>query len=438
MVPPTGPEGKESMVLVHLIAASALVLGTLGVDHGPTGVSHWEVIDRIILRGNERTKDFVILRELRYEPGDELSEEMLSEGSNHLLNTGLFADVNYRLVQNEDPSFVAVELEVLERPSWYLLPSLDWDPDRGRDDWREGISVGLSGKNVNFRGEAQTLAGNACVGAEEAVELSWDTPWVGSTRTSLSLKAGWEETRDPFYAREETIARGGLGLTRWITEHHSVGLDAGIEDRHRRPNDGSSEEEEDALFFTPSVRFGYDSRDLRVSPSAGSLLELSATQSRDWATGDYASTTYALDARHFRRIWGPQTLAIGLTSKLSRGTMPEYLELRVGGVNTIRGWPQGVSQGIHSVVGTVEYRIPLVEKQQLPLPYFGLCDFSVASALFADAGMTWSQRPSQEHFLTGFGLGIRIFVPFADVIRLDYAWNSEFDGRWQIEKDVKL
>jgi outer membrane protein insertion porin family len=425
-------------VITQIVLVPLLTAAVGGMTDEPAAVSSGEVIDSIILRGNEKTKDFVILRELLYEPGDAVSEEDLREGANRLLNTGLFADVDCRLLHQEDPGALAVELEVMERPSWYVLPTLDWDPDLGENDWTRGVSFGISGRESNFRGEAQMLEGDVMLGAKESGTLAWTTPWLGEARTSLSLSASWEERRDPFYSKDQTVGRTDLGMTRRLTRHHEIGLGAAFEDIYRRPRENSQEGEEDALFATSSIHFGYDSRDLHISPRSGSLLRLSVARSRDWETGDYHFTSYSVDLRHFRNPVQEQTIALGLAATVTRGLMPEYKEVRVGGVNTVRGYAQGISHGLHSLVGTIEYRVPLVSKRSYDLPRIGHCDLSAATALFVDAGMTWSDSPFEEHLLFGVGVGSRLFVPFTDVIRLDYAWNRDLEGRWQFETNVKL
>lgn len=425
-------------MITQIILVPLMTAAVGGMAEQPAAVSSGEVIDSIILRGNEKTRNFVILRELLYEPGDAVSEERLREGRNRLLNTGLFADVDCRLLSQEDPTALAVELEVIERPSWYVLPSLDWDPDLGEDDWTRGVSFGIAGKESNFRGEAQLLEGDVMLGAKESAMLAWTTPWLGEARTSLSLSASREEREDPFYPKDQTAGRAALGMTRRLTKHHEIGFAATFEDIARRPQENSPEDEEDALFATPSIHFGYDSRDLHISPASGSLLRLSVAQSRDWKTGGYHYTSYSVDLRHFRNSLREQTIALGLAATMTRGLIPEYKEVRVGGVNTVRGYAQGISHGLHSLVGTIEYRVPLVRKRSFDLTRIGHCDLSAATALFADAGMTWSDTPFEEHLLFGFGVGGRLFIPFAEVIRLDYAWNRDLEGRWQIETNVKL
>ena len=50
-------------------------------------------IESIIVQGNEKTKDFVIYRELPFETGDVFSKQKIMEGLQNLYNTGLFSSV---------------------------------------------------------------------------------------------------------------------------------------------------------------------------------------------------------------------------------------------------------------------------------------------------------------------------------------------------------
>ena len=51
-------------------------------------------------------------------------------------------------------------------------------------------------------------------------------------------------------------------------------------------------------------------------------------------------------------------------------------------------------------------------------------------ALFADAGKAWGnkQDPGSDKFLSGYGLGLRLLMPFVNVIRLDFAFGESRGG----------
>jgi hemolysin activation/secretion protein len=47
-------------------------------------------------------------------------------------------------------------------------------------------------------------------------------------------------------------------------------------------------------------------------------------------------------------------------------------------------------------------------------------------ALFADAGSVWrnSAGPDNGEFMTGYGIGLRLLMPYVNVIRLDLLWEN--------------
>jgi outer membrane translocation and assembly module TamA len=49
---------------------------------------------------------------------------------------------------------------------------------------------------------------------------------------------------------------------------------------------------------------------------------------------------------------------------------------------------------------------------------------------FGDLGLAWNVRSDLEAspMLDGYGFGLRVLVPFVDVIRLDGAWGEPAEG----------
>lgn len=424
-------------MFVKLITISAFVFAPLAGSGRCAEAPAHQVVDSIVIKGNNRTKDFVILRELYFEPGDTLSEEMLKEGADRLLNLGIFADVTYHIVPTEDPSLVTVELEVFERARWYLVPLFHWDRDKGKDRPLRGISFGPAVRNINLRGEAHTLRGETKIGARPTVEAAWATPWVGRSPTSLDTRIYWERRETQGGSQEETLARAEVATSRRITKYHRIGFGASLEELRKRPLRTPSDGETRTTVATPSVRLGYDSRDLYVLPAAGSLVRASVGQALDWRTGRYNFTVYSLDLRHFRTAWSGHTVAGGLLLTARRGTVPPHRRASVGGGSSVRGWPEGYSGGIHSFIGVLEYRTPVLAERRFELPRKQYLDFSVASHLFIDAGMAWDDSPFERHVLVGFGLGLRLLLPYSDVLRIDYAWGENQRGRFQIARSIR-
>ena len=60
------------------------------------------------------------------------------------------------------------------------------------------------------------------------------------------------------------------------------------------------------------------------------------------------------------------------------------------------------------------------------LPFIGLTDFQLGLALFVDTGIGWTHRPefTAANFHGGFGMGVRLFSPIQDVLRVDVGYSG--------------
>jgi outer membrane protein insertion porin family len=74
-------------------------------------------IERIIIRGNEKTKDEVILREIPLEPGDVFSKTKVMEGIRNLYNLQYFSQVQPDTPQGSAESLMDLILSVEEPPT---------------------------------------------------------------------------------------------------------------------------------------------------------------------------------------------------------------------------------------------------------------------------------------------------------------------------------
>jgi outer membrane protein assembly factor BamA len=103
-------------------------------------------------------------------------------------------------------------------------------------------------------------------------------------------------------------------------------------------------------------------------------------------------------------------------------SLPFYLEFGLGGANTVRGWPLGARIGRNQLLGSAEYQFAV-----LPPRGFRVRDFNlyggVHLAAFADWGLVWtdSREFSRRNGIGGYGVGLRLFMPFVDLVRVDVA-----------------
>ena len=72
-------------------------------------------IEEIVLEGNEKTKDHVILRELSFTPGDILDFVEVSSSLQKVFMLGYFDEISYNVHEGKDPDSAILTIEMKER-----------------------------------------------------------------------------------------------------------------------------------------------------------------------------------------------------------------------------------------------------------------------------------------------------------------------------------
>ena len=120
------------------------------------------IIQEVVLLGNFRTKNFVILRELQSKPGCLLNARILRQDRLRLENLYIFSHV--RLWPTSVPDGVRLYVDVKERISWLPLPIFYWAHAEG---WTYGLSVA----SINFRRRAERFQSYIAFGGAAGVGL---------------------------------------------------------------------------------------------------------------------------------------------------------------------------------------------------------------------------------------------------------------------------
>ena len=195
------------------------------------------------------------------------------------------------------------------------------------------------------------------------------------------------------------------------------------------------------------MALGYDSRDVWGDPRRGWLNELQVVKTGGVLGGSGDFWTAHLDARRFQPLFSPRTLVLAGLLSLQSGRLgrdlPEYLDFHLGGSNTIRGQNLAnlgrVLHGKNQLIGTLEYRIPLLPIREYEL--FRLpADLGLAGAFFADAGLAWNQREefAAERGRAGFGFGLRLLMPAVEMVRLDLGFDTDGNRRVHLAAFSKM
>ncbi len=397
------------------------------------------VVKEIRIEGNEKTKAYVILREMESKVGEPLSAEELKLDEQRVYNLQLFnrVDIGYYVEGNEATVIVSVH----ER--WYFFPF----PVLGFK-YREikNLYYGAGVAHLNFRGRNEKLSAAFALGFDRWIDVTYQNPKITSDDdifVRLSADAARLQNLRPdrgFYDQEKYAGNLLLGkrfglhqtLSGWIYyEVWLVPTDV--------PDGTISSSGRDA-FPTFGIGYTYDSRNLREYPTDGRYISLQVSKS-GLTTSGVNFFRYGYDLRgYFPTFWGT-SFGMRTFGTFSAGPgIPPYRYLYYGYDERIRGHFNRIQEGEHIVGGFLELRIPILSPRYFTFPYaifpeFSLWRYGVYAGIFADAGKTWYRyEPFHEKsWYTGFGAGIHFLLPYSFVVRTEYALNGEGVGEFVLD-----
>ncbi len=182
-------------------------------------------IDRVIIKGNDRTHEHVIRRELRTLPGNKFSRADIIRSQREIINLGYFNQetLNIGTPVNRARGTVDIEYTVEEKPSDQLELSAGWGAF--------GVvgTLGVSFNNFSTRnifkkeawsplpqGDGQRLSVRAQTNGRffQSYNLSFTEPWLGGKKpTSLTIGAFYSGSNRNFSNVGEDILFTMLGAS---------------------------------------------------------------------------------------------------------------------------------------------------------------------------------------------------------------------------------
>lgn len=143
-------------------------------------------IASISINGNDKTKDFIINREIPFKQGDYVLQKDLDKKLNtaqeQLVNTSLFLNVSV-YVENKYGQFVFIAVDVKER--WYIFPLPYFSlVDRNLNTWLvtyhhslQRVNYGIKFLHMNFSGRNDRLTLWLITGYSRQVSLKYERPF---------------------------------------------------------------------------------------------------------------------------------------------------------------------------------------------------------------------------------------------------------------------
>lgn len=383
-----------------------------------------KIVREVLVFGNNHTKAIVVRREMRLTEGVVFQSEDLWLDWERIVDLGLFANVEVEAVESGDGVLVVVSVN--ERPRWFATPIADYSlEDRS-------ITAGFRVHLRNVNGLNQQLRSKIVYGARNSFTLNWSTPWIGSLRQSVGIDLGVDLPGGE--SDELRSSRLALSTTRFLGDFKRVrrGLTpfVGLEILRRDGTAPSGRVNQ----LAPSLGLGYfrDSRNVRIDPRRGSLLSASGEYAVGWVSDDLSYLRSFLDGRAFRSI-GAFVIAARARAVVTRGEVPPYRKVGIGGPGSIRGQVDTVDFGDNVGTSSLELRFPILGKRRFTLPIplaprrVRNFDLRIDGVFFADVGSAWNDVPELRRatLYRGGGVGLRIFLPVLELARFEVAFDEE-------------
>lgn len=401
------------------------------------------------VKGNVKTKDYVITREMRLKKGQPFNAKDARRSMQRIYNLGYFEDVNVKLNPGKEPNSVEVEISVVEMNTGTFGIGAGYS---NADGFVGMISIG----DKNFRGIGDRVNIRWEFGGEDNknYDFSYTRPWLDDKETMATIQlyditneyADYNIDGDEI-ARYDKKRRGQeLTLSRraedefisnYITLKNRDDIYEGEADGYEGDKDqyyenqfnetdnpghwrdyypATAEERRKENFgVTRSITVGrvLDSRDNIYDPHEGKRISYSIEHA-GFMGGDFDFTKFTADYRYYYRAGGESVWALNLGAGYADGDMPLSQRFSMGGSDTLRGYEDDQFRGNSMVKATLEYRFPIVKKVQ--------------GVLFTDNGYAWDNRFEDEFdfglIKNSFGVGLRINSPLGPV-KLDYGYGDD-------------
>lgn len=384
-------------------------------------------IESFKVKGNEKTKDYVILREMRQKTGEPFNAKKTQRSWQRVNNLGFFEEVTPKVLPGVEPNAVVVEWNVKERRTGTFSVGAGYSS-------QDGVIGMVAVGDTNFRGtgDAVNLTYEFSGDDEDShgYSFSYRRPWLDAKQTTGTFRIynrtyeydDYDENGDHIESYMRHYSGGEITLGRPVSEYSTNYITLrNRKDKYVKQTEvgnlnghGSGavhqKWEDDNFGTTRSVILQHvtDTRDNIYFPTMGGRVALTGELGGFGGDFDYRKADIE-DQRYFKagknQVW-----ALRGQYGWSDGDISEYARFKVGGQNSLRGYRDDQFRGEHMFLATLEYRFPIVSKVQ--------------GALFTDWGSAWESDLWPDDIHGSVGIGMSLVTPLGPV-RLDYGRGDD-------------
>ena len=394
-------------------------------------------VGKVEIRGNLKTKDVVVRREVRIYPGDRFNGKKIKRSKERIYNLGFFENVSFDTEPTSTPDIQNLIVSVKESKTG----EFSFGGGYSSIDLLVGF-VEVTQRNFDalnfpsFMGGGQNLSIKAEIGmVRNNYNISWTDPWVLGYPFSFGFdlyRAAHNKTGDLGWAYDEVRTGGDLRLGKEITEYLSGMLvyrleEVKISNVIENASKDFMDEEGSNVISSLMAGLTLDTRDNIYNPGSGYFIDGNVDLAGGIFLGDKDFVKGGATAIYYHTFFEKVVLELkgrmGLSNAYGNTSeVPVYERFYAGGQNTIRGYKErrvgprdpGSNEPIGGeaiLVGNAEMTFPIYEKL-------------LKGAVFYDVGNVWRRAEdfiAGGNYRSGAGIGLRIKTPIGPV-RVDYGY----------------
>ena len=417
-------------------------------------------INSISIKGNEKTKEYVIERNIMTEPGSVYNENQMKQDLVRLYSTQAFKDVNRTIEATpDDPDKFDVTIELKEQRTASVSVG-------GGLDSATGVFGSLGISDNNFRGRNQRISVTGMVGSgvlmsdssilrniNYQAEISFFEPHFLNADNSLMSRIYYRDLGSyqiPLAMERRIGIEGTLAHRMKVNKHLSstltvggeyIGLSEGdrgkitsLYNSHGIDISERAKELEGGYFLKIAPGLSYDSRDSAINPRNGVVASVRFEE--NFGLDGFNKTNGRLTgmAKKYIPIAKKSSLTFmgrgGL--KVHGSNYPEVMAYRLGGPYTIRGYKvNGVGTGTSFIMGSAELATPIPFVDRLRVNFLQ----NLRLTFWVDAGTVFNPTISSViydrpvHAITA-GVGLKVTIPGVGPLSIDYGFPLTNPGSY--------
>jgi hypothetical protein len=417
-------------------------------------------ITDIEIKGNKKTRDYIIKRELPYKVGDVLSKDSLSLlntiAQQQLFNTALFLESNVRAEQLDSVT-AKIIIQLKERWYFFPLPYFRW-VDRNFSQWwneqnrsLDRVNYGINLRQGNVTGNNDKLTVGYITGYTHQATVRYQMPFIDK-QLKYGLGLGWaqfnqkeinyktDQNKQIFLKTEDLIRKGyraNLNLSYRPNLFERVNLQVGqgnesiSDSAYAIAPDFLPNHKKSYSFFDLNLAYSKVRFDYNAYPTKGASTEIAIFQR--------FSKESNLTALHFRQVVAKpitptrfllaESLTIGRImqqSNYSDRKIMGYGLMQMNGLEyyVVDGNAATLFKGsFHQKLGSYTVVNPVTKK------FLPSVKYTLYLKAFTHLGYVYSQEknkanPLANSLLRTAGIGLDVISIYDFVLNMEYSINQ--------------